>query len=64
MIVDHASKSVSFERATPFQTRILFLTGMQNLLFGNRFVRLDDFARTGTEVIDGGSARSGKVRGR
>lgn len=53
MIVNDASKSVSFERITPFQTRILFLTGMQNLLFGNRFLRLDDFARKGTEVIDG-----------
>ena len=53
MVVDHASNSVSFERVTPFQTRILFLTSMQNLLFGNRFMRLDDFARTGTEVIDG-----------
>ncbi len=53
IIVNHAGKSVSFERVTPFQTRILFLASMQNLLFGNRFLRLDDFARTGTEVIDG-----------
>lgn len=52
MKIDHVSKSASFKRVTPLQTRIVFLAEMQNMLFGN-LARREGLARTGMETIDG-----------